>query len=326
MKKRVFCLVGILWVFLFFAASVSFAEWKPERKFLKIATAGRAGVWALIGARLAEAIQKEIPELAVSVTGGGGRTNPTAVDKGEKEIGMSYADLCYLASQGTDPYKFPHKKVRHLGMVYVGYAHLIVLKDSNIKTVADLSNKRINACPVGFGSEVFIKNLLAFYNLSYEKIKANGGSVSHLQYVDGTEMMKDGQLDFQVSLVPPGHPQFADLAVTKGIRLLPIEKEIMEAFAKKYPGFFIKEFPKNPYQGVEGGFPIISSATVLVCNADLSDELVYRITKILWKGVPEWRKTVASLRETNVKEALLGNQIALHAGAERYYKEIGIVK
>jgi len=215
MKKRVFCLVGILWVFLFFAATVSFAEWKPERKFLKIATAGRAGVWALIGARLAEAIQKEIPGLTVSVTGGGGRINPTAVD------------------------------------------HLIVLKDSNIKTVADLSNKRINACPVGFGSEVFIKNLLAFYNLSYEKIKANGGSVSHLQYVDGTEMMKDGHL---------------------------------------------------------------------VCNADLSDELVYRITKILWKGVPEWRKTVASLRETNVKGALLGNQIDLHAGAKKYYREIGIVK
>jgi len=326
MKRNYFAMIAVLGFLMLVPTSFSAAQWQPDRKFLRIATAGRAGVWALIAARLAEGIQQEIPGISVSVTGGGGRINPTGVDKGEKELGLSYADLCYLATQGRDPYKDSHKKIRHLGMVYIGYAHLVVLKDSKIFSVADLADKKISPSPAGFGSEVFCRNLLEFYNLSYDKIKAKGGSVSFLQYVDGTEMMKDGHLDFQVSLVPPGHPQFADLAVTKGIRLLPIEKDIMEAFIKKYPGFFIRNFPKDPYQGVEGGFPILASGTVLICTADLSDELVYRVTKALWKGVPEWRKTVASLRETDVKDALLGNQIEVHPGAARYYKEVGLMK
>ena len=63
-----------------------------------------------------------------------------------------------------------------------------------------------------------------------------------------------------------------------------------------------------------------------MCNADLPEEIVYRVTKVLWQGVPEWGKTVASIRASNEKNALLGNQIEVHPGAEKYYKEIGLIK
>lgn len=326
MKKRLFFTIALLSIAVFFTHSFALAEWKSKKKFIKIATAGRAGVWALIGSRVADVIQKEMPSIKASVTGGGGRTNPTSVDKGQKDIGLSYADLCLSATKGEAPYKYAHKKLRHLATIYVGYAHLVVLKKSDIHSMKDLADKNISPSKAGFGTEVFMRNLLPFYNLSYDKIKANGGTINFLGYTDAIEMMKDGNLDFTVSLSPPGHPQFSDLAVTKGIRLLPMEMDIMRAFAKKYPGIFIKNFPKNPYKGVEGGFPILASSTIFVCNADLSEELVYRTTKALWKGVPKWGETVASLRETNINDALMGNQIQIHPGAERYYKEVGLIK
>jgi TRAP transporter TAXI family solute receptor len=326
MRKRLFCMISVIGTLVFLMHSMVLAEWKPEKKFIKVATAGRAGVWALIGSRVADAIQKDMPSIRASVTGGGGRTNPTSVDKGEKDFGISYADLCYSATQGAAPYEYAHKNIRHLGTVYIGYATMVVLKDSDIQSVSDLADKKISPSKAGFGSEVFMRRLLPFYDLSYDRIKKKGGTVNYLGYADAIEMMKDGNLDFTISLTPPGHPQFSDLAVTKGIRLLPIKMDVMEAFAKKYPGNFIKDMPKNPYQGVEGGFPIMASATILICNASLSDELVYRATKAIWQGVPEWRKTVASIRESDVKGALLGNQIAIHPGAEKYYREIGILK
>ena len=59
----------------------------------------------------------------------------------------------------------------------------------------------------------------------------------------------------------------------------------------------------------------------LVTRSDLSDELVYQMTKQLFENLPAMVSAHSAAKQINIERAAKGSPVPLHPGAAKYYKE-----
>jgi len=96
-------------------------------------------------------------------------------------------------------------------------------------------------------------------------------------------------------------------------------------FMKKYPGYIDAVIPKDAYKGMTEDVPTVGTVTSIVCSADLSDEMVYRITKAIFENLPELAKIKKqAIADVSLENGLRGCKIPVHPGAKRYYDEHGV--
>ena len=84
------------------------------------------------------------------------------------------------------------------------------------------------------------------------------------------------------------------------------------------------EVPAETYKGMKEAVTVPSMNAVLVCKKDLPEELVYQMTKVLFENKDELvndKKTYIS-----AEYAVSGIPVPFHPGAEKYFKEIGLLK
>jgi hypothetical protein len=200
-----------------------------------------------------------------------------------------------------------------------------VPRKSNIRSYADLADKRIVPGKVGFSGEVAAKSVLEIYGITYDSIKKKGGVVNFVGYADSAALMKDGHLDAAMFMTSCPQATIIDLNFRPGIRLLPVDKEHMREILEKHPGYMTTVIPKDAYKGVTEDIPTIGTVTSLLVSADLSGDMVYQITKTIFENLPELAKIKKkAIAAVSLENALRGVKIPIHPGAKRYYDEHGV--
>ncbi|MCO4319242.1 TAXI family TRAP transporter solute-binding subunit [Phyllobacterium sp. 21LDTY02-6] len=297
--------------------------------FFRIGTGGTAGTYYPIGGLIANAISgsgdKGVPGLvATAVSSNGSVANINAIKGGSLESGMTQSDVAYWAHSGTGLYEGKGKvdDLRLIATLYPETIHLVARKGANIKSVADLKGKRVSLDEPGSGTIVDAKIVLAAYGLTEDDVQAE-----HLKPGPAGERLRDGALDayFFVGGYPTG--AISELATSSGISLVPITGPEAEKLLKDY-SFFAKDVvPADTYQGV-AETPTISVAAQWVTSAKQPEELVYNITKVMWNDATRAALDAghAKGKLITLKNATTGLGIPLHPGAERFYKEAGVLK
>ncbi|MGH6762333.1 MAG: TAXI family TRAP transporter solute-binding subunit [Phyllobacterium sp.] len=297
--------------------------------FFRIGTGGTAGTYYPIGGLIANAISgagdKGVAGLvATAVSSNGSVANINAIQAGSMESGFTQSDVAYWAHSGTGLYdgKGKVEDLRLIGTLYPETIHLVARKDAGIKSVADLKGKRVSIDEPGSGTIVDARIVLAAYGLSEDDIVAE-----HLKPGPAGERLKDGALDayFFVGGYPTG--AISELATSNGITLVPITGPEADKILADYNFFSKDTVPAGVYADV-GETPTISVAAQWVTSAKQPDDLVYNITKVMWNDA-----TRAALDAGHAKGKLITLQnaatsvgIPLHPGAERFYKEAGVLK
>jgi TRAP transporter TAXI family solute receptor len=316
--------------FALWGASVAGAQ--TEVKFIKIGTASPGGLWYLAGAKLATEIHKAIPPIETSSTTGGSVANATAVNKGtEIQLAFNNAAIQSLAFQGKTPFKAAHPDIRMIGTMETMLWHMVVLRSSSIKSVYDLKDKRINLGRVGSLDRQAAIAVLRNYGITPESIEANKGTVHALSFNDAADMMRDGHLDV---IMTPGAimPYLVDLDTRPGLRWLPLggkerEKVLADPEMKGWAPGVLK---KGLFAGITEDVPTIQVKTTIIVNKNLPDDLVYRLTKIVYES--GFQKEVFASGEAkglpracNLADAKEAATIPIHPGAMRYFKERGVL-
>lgn len=310
------------------AAGIGFAA-AQSPAFFRIGTGGTAGTYYPIGGLIANAISgagdKGVQGLvATAVASNGSVANINAIQGGSMESGFSQSDVAYWAHSGTGLYEGKGKveDLRLIATLYPETIHLVARKDAGIKSVADLKGKRVSIDEPGSGTIVDARIVLAAYGLSESDIKAE-----HMKPGPAGERLRDGGLDayFFVGGYPTG--AISELATSAGISLVPITGPEADKMLSEYKFFSKDTVPADTYQGV-GETPTISVAAQWVTSAKQSDDLVYNITKVMWNDA-----TRAALDAGHAKGKMITLQnavtslgIPLHPGAERFYKDAGVLK
>ena len=308
-------------------------------KFFRIGTGGTAGTYYPIGGLLANAISNPpgsrecdkggscgVPGLvATAVASNGSVANINAIVSGAMESGFSQSDVAFWAYSGTGVYEGKPKVpgLRLIANLYPESIHLVARKGAGIKTVADLRGKRVSLDEPGSGTLVDARIVLGAFGITEKDISAE-----YLKPNQSGDKLRDGGLDafFFVGGYPAG--AIAELAASgAGIELVPIAGPEIDKMRAQYAFFAPDMIPANTYKGV-GEVKTLSVGAQWVTSEKQDANLIYEVTKALWNG--NTRKLLDSghakgkmiTRDT----ALAGAGIPLHPGAERFYKEAGLLK
>jgi len=284
------------------------------------------GSWYPFGAKIAELLQKDVPGIKTSNGPGGGSGNPRKVDKGTAEFGWTFGFTAHEAFTGKDKYKKPLKNIRFFATLYPGILQTAVPAKSKIRSYADLKNKNISPGKVVFSGNITTERLLRLYGITYSGIKKAGGTIHRVGYKDSVALMKDGHIDAFVGLTTVPNSSFLALDFSPGIRFLPVENEIADKFVKQNPGFWKANIQPADYKGVSKPVQTLATATVLIINKDIPNELVYKMTASFWKNHGEILKVHKNWQHVKLADALKAATVPLHPGAEKYYKEKGVAK
>ena len=295
------------------------------QQFFRIGTGGTAGTYYPIGGMIANAVSQPGKIVATAQASNGSLANVNAVAGGSLESGFSQSDVATWAQKGTGIFEGKPNipELRLIANLYPETVHVVVKKGSGIKSVADLKGKRVALDEPGSGTLVNARLILAAYGVKETDIKPE-----YIKPNQAGDKMKDGALDafFFVGGAPAG--AISELASSgAGIELLPIDGPQAEGLRMASPFFANDNVPAGTYKDV-AAVATLSVGAQWVTSAKVDTETVYQITKALYGDAAQ--KTLAAGHAKgkfiNLQNAVKGAGIPFHPGAERFYKEAGVLK
>lgn len=318
MQKRHF-VVGLA------LAALAFTGVAQAQQFFRIGTGGTAGTYYPVGGMIANAVSQPGKIIVTAQASNGSVANVNGIAGGSLESGFSQSDVATWAQTGTGIYegKPSVPGLRLIANLYPESIHVVVKKGSGIKSIADLKGKRVALDEPGSGTLVDAKLILGAYGLKESDIQPQ-----YIKPNQAGDKMKDGALDafFFVGGAPAG--AIAELASSgTGIELLPISGAQSEALRKSSPFFAVDHIPADTYKGVPA-VETLSVGAQWVTSDKADTNTVYEITKALFSDSTQ--KTLqaghAKGKLITKENAVKGAGIPFHPGAEKYYKEAGLLK
>jgi len=323
MKKRAFLVVSIVLALTLVLAGTSIAQ--QQKKFFVISTGGTGGTYYPLGGILAQALTEKVPEVVTTAQAGQASVaNCNLIRDKQIESAFVQSNVAYNAYAGLEQFKDkPAKNLRFIASLYPETIQIVARADSGIKTVKDIKGKRLVPGDRGSGTEVDTLNVLGVYGFTYKDF----AGVDWLSFSGAAQRLQDKQAD--VTFTTAGWPTAAiqELAISAKIMLVPIDEAKIKELTNKYPFYSRIIIPKGTYKDQEKDVATITTMAQWVVGAEVPDEVVYKITKALWEsGAAKMAQAHAQGKNVQIKTALDGMAVPLHPGAEKYYKEAGVIK
>lgn len=114
-----------------------------------------------------------------------------------------------------------------------------------------------------------------------------------------------------------------DVDSKRDVRLIGLTDEQMAALQEKYAFYVPVVVPAGAYKGILEDVTVPAVGAVLICGKDLDEELVYQMTKVLYENKDEM--THAKKEFISAETGVEGIPVPFHPGAERYFKEKGLL-
>ena len=218
----------------------------------------------------------------------------------------------------------PTKFLRGITNLYPNVMHIVVNANSDIKSVKQFEGKKFVPGAIGSATEINSKEILGLYGLDYKDKKNLKGE--YLGYSEAAEALKDGRVDG--ILIAGGLPTSAvmDAASSVKIRILTLEPDMIKKLVEQMPWYYEVTIPKGTYMGQTEDVKTVAVANLLICREDLSNDLVYNMTKTLHDNQKDLVAAHSAAKDMKLQDALKGMTVPMHPGAEKFYKEKGIMK
>ena len=283
---------------------------------LRIGTASQGGAFYPVGQEISSLVNKYADGLTmVPIVTQGSVQNPRLVNRGEVDLGITNNNLAVFANKGAAMYKKGGAmNLRAVGSLHFSILHMMTLKDSPINSISDLKGKRVAVGPAGGGTIPFLKQVLGLYGMVIEDI-----TPSFLSYSDGFSQLADGNVDAAFAL--SGYPAGAVMQAraNKDLKFIKLTDDAMAQALEKYKNYNKVVVPKDAYGTDEDGV-VLGVNNMLVVNADMDEDTVFKITQAVYDNLEEFRANNASARQIDPARSL-ELRIPLHPGAARYFNK-----
>ncbi len=311
-------LAGVAAVVLFACASL------PARAqdFINVLTGGTSGVYYPLGVALSKIYSDQIKGSRPSVQATKASVeNLTLLQQGKGEIAFTLGDSLALGWAGDEEAGFRQKltKLRGMTAIYPNYIQVVASKESGIKTLADLKGKRLSVGAPKSGTELNARAILAAAGITYKDL----GKVEYLPFAESVDLMKNRQLDATLQSAGLGVAAIKDLASSVEIVVVEVPAAVVDKVGTPYVKATI---PANTYTGQAADVQTAAVVNYLVTHSDVKDDTVYAMTKAVFDNLPELAAAHSAGKEITLKGALAGMPVPLHPGAERFFREKGLMK
>lgn len=298
-------------------------------------TAGQVGGgWYTQAGGFAELIKGKDSSFNIRVVPGAGIQNMSKIQQGETEIAWGLPPFIAASYNGQDPYKEKHPDMRlvmnGLGFVHIQVGVPVEYSANSVKDVFEMAKTKpitIGTTPPGGSDEWVMRKVFEFYKTTYNDIRSKGGKVILVSYSDLTTQYRDRNMDvFFVNLAVPG-AAIQEASLARKMKILPMDDDLIK-FLESH-GLSRGSIPKGSYKDVvnnDKDIPTIAMANTIVANAKTPADVVYQFTKVLLSDLSGVRKVHPAFKDFDPKDAVKLANVPLHPGAEKAYKEAGLLK
>ncbi len=310
-----------------------------DMQFFRIGSGGAGGTWFPVAGLIANAISAPpgsrpcdqggscgVPGLvAMAQSSNASVANVNGVQSGQMESGFSASDIVYTAFNGTGKFegKKKYSKLRVIANFMSEELHLVLPKGSDIRSIADLKGKRVGIAQAGSGTQVAVLDFLKAFGIDRSNMDE-----ADLSLTQSTEHLADGQLDAYFYVMPAPTAALIQLASTRGFELYRMSEEERRIYEEGNPFYYTTTIPAGTYSGIDYDVTTVGVGDQWVTNADVDEELIYQITKALYNDSS--KKLFASghpkAKDITLDIATKSVKIPFHPGAERFYREQGLIK
>jgi len=328
--KKCISTIILVSIFIFSFASVSLAL------ELVAVSASPGGSWFAVMGGICEILQKNDKSMQFRAIPGSGVANPISVGSNKAQLGFAFPPNIAESLTAVGAYE-GKEAVPGLRTIVGGFGssplHFAMRKDfadkHGIRSLKDIADKKIavRICTdiAGTTDEYWGRKLLEFYGITYDNVKKWGGKVILGGYSDHVQLIKDGHADMAINNINIPAGPFVEMMLSVPMVILPFDDKGIEFMTNKmhHTPFTI---PAGTYKGQDKDVLVATVLTSLITNDKVSEEIVYKITKILDEQKEEIRKLAPATAKFDPKNGIKNLGAPLHPGAEKYYKEVGYLK
>ncbi|MBY8916616.1 TAXI family TRAP transporter solute-binding subunit [Nitratireductor sp. L1-7-SE] len=289
--------------------------------FINVLTGGTSGVYYPLGSQLSkiygeniEGVRTQVQSTKASVE------NLNLLQQGRGEIAFALGDSVKSAWEGDAEAGFDQKldKLRAIAAIYPNYIQIVASQESGIKEFGDLKGKGLSVGAPKSGTELNAQRIFGAMDMSYDDL----GKTEYLPFGESVELIKNRQLDATLQSAGLGVASIKDLALSLPVTIVSVPNSVAETLGAP---FIAATIPAGTYEGQSEDVPTLAITNILVTHSDVSDEVAYQMTKQLFENLDDMVAAHAAAKAISAENGPKGLPLPLHPGAERYYKEKGLL-
>ncbi|RDL43219.1 C4-dicarboxylate ABC transporter substrate-binding protein [Marinomonas piezotolerans] len=298
-----------------------------DTQFVSIGTGGVTGVYYPAGGSICRMLNKERKEhgirCSVESTGGSGY-NVNSIRAGELEFGVAQSDVQAAALAGKGQFQDnPFPELRSVFSLHPEPIHLMARADSGIQSFDDLEGKRVNIGNPGSGNRSMMELMMAEKGWTTD----NFAFAAELKSSEMAQALCDDKFDVTIFVagLPNGSAQEA--TTTCDVRMIPLIDDTSLAVQKKHSEFSQAIIPSGMYNGNPNDVVTFGPKATIVTSTNVSDKVVYEMTKAVFENFESFKRLHPAFARLQPLEMVHSSLVApLHPGAEKYYREQGLIK
>lgn len=307
--------------------SLTSLAWGAEQ-FVTIGTGSETGVYYPSGEAICKLVNQSwerTHQLCSVEATSGSIANIEAIRAQQLEFGIVQSDWQYHGYQGTGPFSQAGgvESLRAVFSLYTEPFNIIARADSDIANIADLAGKRVNLGNPGSGDRATMQVVMNAFHWNNSSFKL----ASELKGSERSQALCDNKIDAYIYLV--GHPNVAisEASTSCNARLIPANGPEIERIVAQHPYYTYTTVPAGMYSESDPEITSFGVAATLVTSSDISDQAVYNLVKAVFENFDTFRALHPALAHLDKQQMVsAGLSIPLHPGAEKYYREVGLLK
>ena len=298
-----------------------------SKEFITVLTGPTSGIYFPIGGAFSKVVGEMGYKTSATATGATAENiNAISTGKGEMAIAMSDSVIQAVEAFGAYQGKPKAENLRAMMGLWPNVCQIVTTKDSGITKFTDLKGKRVGVGAPNSGVELNARMMFEAHGMTYKDAK-----VDYLSYGEAIDQIKNGQCDVAFVTSGLGNATIKELGTAKEIVFVPVEGEALKKLTAKYPFYVEWKIPKETY-GTKVDTTTAAVMNIMLVSKNLSDDVVYDLLTGIYsqKGLETIGASHATAKREIKPETALrgikGTSVKLHPGAEKYYKEKGMLK
>ena len=288
---------------------------------MTMGTGSPTGTYYAYGGIVGQYITNNAGVKVNAVSTGGSKDNIQGIDIGDYQLGTVQSDVMHYAWNGTRSFAEDGKieTFRTVAGLYAEAVQLVTV-NPDIKSVADLKDKKVSIGAPGSGVYFNAMDVIAAAGLTEEDIKPQ-----YQNFDESADALKDGKIDAAFIVAGAPTPAITELSMTNSnVRIVPIDGDIAEKLMEDNTFYSVYKIPAETYKNQTEEISTVTVKATLIVSADASEEDVYKLTAAIFDNIDAIKKEHAKGAELSLENATEGLTVPFHSGAAKYFKEKGI--
>ncbi|WP_102349041.1 TAXI family TRAP transporter solute-binding subunit [Bacillus sp. Marseille-P3661] len=294
-----------------------------------IYTPGAGGIAYILSAGISQVVNNSgaLPnvQLATEATNGSADIMQFVLDKHKEGKpafgGLAASTVSNLYEGEYGPIEGAHPELRGVGFLSLTALHVVVPADSDIKDFSDLKGKKVAASPGAATTTLLMQLLEEEYGLSESDY-----TYVPIDYAEIQQGLQNGSIDAGLINGAIPAPLVKETESLTDIRVLSVGKEEMESFLESYPYHGSMTIEAGTYKDQKEDILVPLLLIIYATHEKTDDDIVYNLVKTMLESGDQLVDIHPEAKNINGDTILNGVAVPLHAGAEKYYKEKGIIE